>query len=90
MRPEPWGLAGRAEGLGLGALQIRNQSRLPWGETRLNHYTRLGIENYGFSPLLLPDGFDFTTVHAADERVPAEAIEFGTLAVHRLLERYGG
>jgi hypothetical protein len=45
VRPEPWGLAGRAEGLGLGALQIRNQSRSPWGETRLNHYTRLGIEN---------------------------------------------
>ena len=45
VRPDPWGLAGRAEGLGLGALQIRNQSRHPWGETRLNHYTRLGIEN---------------------------------------------
>ena len=45
VRPEPWGLAGRAEALGLGALQIRNQSRLPWSETRLNHYTRLGIEN---------------------------------------------
>jgi hypothetical protein len=45
VRPEPWGLAGRAEGLGLGALQIRNQSRHPWTDTRLNPYTRLGIEN---------------------------------------------
>ena len=45
VRPHPWGLAGRAEGLGLGALQIRNQSLHPWGETRLSHYTRLGIEN---------------------------------------------
>jgi hypothetical protein len=45
VRPEAWGLAGRAEGLGLGALQIRNQSRLPWSATRLNHYTRPGIEN---------------------------------------------
>jgi hypothetical protein len=45
VRPEPWTLAGRAEALGLGALQIRNQSPLPWGETRLYPYTRLGIEN---------------------------------------------
>lgn len=44
VRPEAWALAGRAEGLGLGALQIRNQSRQPWGETRLNHYTRLGVD----------------------------------------------
>jgi hypothetical protein len=42
VRPSPWALAGRAEGLGLGALQIRYQSRRPWGETRLNPYTRRG------------------------------------------------
>ena len=44
VRPDPWSLAGKAEALGLGALQIRNQSAQPWGETRLNHYTRRGIE----------------------------------------------
>jgi hypothetical protein len=45
VRPSAWALQGRAEGLGLGALQIRNQSRHPWGDNRLNPYTRLGIES---------------------------------------------
>jgi hypothetical protein len=45
VRPSPWSLAGRAEGLGLGALQVRNQSRHPWTGTRLNHYTRRGVES---------------------------------------------
>jgi hypothetical protein len=44
VRPSPWALAGRAEGLALGALQIRHQSLLPWAETRLNPYTRRGTE----------------------------------------------
>jgi hypothetical protein len=45
VRTSAWSLQGRAEGLGLGALQVRNQSLHPWGETRLNAYTRLGIES---------------------------------------------
>jgi hypothetical protein len=45
IRPSAWSLQGRAEGLGLGALQVRNQSPHPWGENRLNPYTRLGIES---------------------------------------------
>lgn len=45
IRPSAWSLQGRAEGLGLGALQVRNQSPHPWGEARLNPYTRLGIES---------------------------------------------
>jgi hypothetical protein len=44
VQPEPWALAGRAEALRLGALQIRNQSLRPWSETRLNHFTRFGAE----------------------------------------------
>jgi len=44
VRPSPWALAGRAEGLGLGALQIRYQSEIPWGEIRLNTYTRRGTD----------------------------------------------
>jgi len=44
VRPSPWALAGRAEGLGLGALQIRHQSMGPWRQTRLSPYTRLGTE----------------------------------------------
>jgi hypothetical protein len=43
-RPDPWTLAGRTEALGLGALQVRHQADVPWGGTRLNHYTRRGTE----------------------------------------------
>ena len=44
VRPSAWALAGRAGGLGLGALQIRHQSHRPWGEIALNPYTRLGTQ----------------------------------------------
>jgi hypothetical protein len=43
-RPGPWALGGRAEGLGLGALQLRFQSTNPWSETRLNKFTRRGTD----------------------------------------------
>jgi hypothetical protein len=43
-RPGPWSLGGRAEGLGLGALQLRFQSIKPWGEIRLNAFTRRGSD----------------------------------------------
>jgi acetylornithine deacetylase/succinyl-diaminopimelate desuccinylase-like protein len=53
------------------------------------HLSRLNIQTYGFTPLRLPPGFDFAyTVHAADERVPAEAVEFGARAVREAVRRY--
>ena len=49
----------------------------------------IGIQTYGFLPLKLPDDFEFTKlIHAADERVPAEAIRFGAQAVGMAIERY--
>jgi acetylornithine deacetylase/succinyl-diaminopimelate desuccinylase-like protein len=53
-------------------------------------FARLGIQTYGFLPLKLPAGFDFWSgVHGADERVPADAVEFGANAVHEALARFG-
>ena len=53
-------------------------------------FARLGIQNYGFLPLKLPPGANFAaTVHAADERVPVEAVEFGLQAISTVLQRYG-
>ncbi len=43
-RPGPWSLGGRAEGLGLGALQLRFQATEPWNGTRLNPFTRRGTD----------------------------------------------
>jgi acetylornithine deacetylase/succinyl-diaminopimelate desuccinylase-like protein len=53
-------------------------------------FSRLGIQTYGFLPLKLPAGFNFWSgVHGADERVPADALEFGADAVHEALGRFG-
>ena len=52
-------------------------------------FSRLGIQNYGFLPLKLPPGTNFSaTVHAADERVPVEALAFGLHAMSAVIERY--
>jgi acetylornithine deacetylase/succinyl-diaminopimelate desuccinylase-like protein len=60
------------------------------GVTDARFFAQLGIQNYGFLPLQLPGDFRFAgLIHAADERVPADAIEFGTEAVYRALERVG-
>jgi acetylornithine deacetylase/succinyl-diaminopimelate desuccinylase-like protein len=60
------------------------------GVTDARLFARLGIQTYGFTPMNLPTGFNFwSTIHSADERVPADAIEFGTEAIHRALQRYG-
>jgi acetylornithine deacetylase/succinyl-diaminopimelate desuccinylase-like protein len=59
------------------------------GVTDGRFFARIGIQTYGFLPVNLPDGFEFLkVVHAADERVPADAIRFGAEAVGRMLERY--
>jgi acetylornithine deacetylase/succinyl-diaminopimelate desuccinylase-like protein len=54
-------------------------------------FARLGIQTYGFLPMRLPADFDFWSfVHGANERIPVDAVDFGSEAVYRALERYGG
>ena len=61
------------------------------GVTDGRFFSRLGIQTYGFLPMPLPEGFDFSrTVHAADERIPVEAVGFGARAIHQALQRFGG
>jgi acetylornithine deacetylase/succinyl-diaminopimelate desuccinylase-like protein len=53
-------------------------------------FSRLGIQTYGYIPMKLPKEFKFTeTIHAADERIPIEAVEFGTKAIYMALQRFG-
>jgi acetylornithine deacetylase/succinyl-diaminopimelate desuccinylase-like protein len=53
-------------------------------------FARLGIQTYGFTPMRLPPDFAFTSlIHAADERVPVEAVSFGADAVYRALLCFG-
>ena len=55
------------------------------------YFGRLGIQCYGFLPMKLPADFNFVeTIHAADERIPIEALEFGTRAMFAALQRFHG
>jgi acetylornithine deacetylase/succinyl-diaminopimelate desuccinylase-like protein len=54
------------------------------------HFARLGIQTYGFLPMQLSAEMRFMElVHAQDERIPVDALEFGTTAICRVLERLG-
>jgi acetylornithine deacetylase/succinyl-diaminopimelate desuccinylase-like protein len=59
------------------------------GVTDARFFSKLGIQTYGFIPLKLPDDFNFSrTIHAADERVPVDALEFGVQAIFKALQRF--
>jgi acetylornithine deacetylase/succinyl-diaminopimelate desuccinylase-like protein len=61
------------------------------GVTDGRFFSQLGIQTYGYLPMTLPEDFNFASViHAADERVPAAAIEFGAQAIFKALGRFGG
>jgi acetylornithine deacetylase/succinyl-diaminopimelate desuccinylase-like protein len=61
------------------------------GGTDARHFARLGIRTYGFLPLNNPPDFNgATTIHAADERVPISALEFGARCVLEAVMRYRG
>jgi acetylornithine deacetylase/succinyl-diaminopimelate desuccinylase-like protein len=50
-------------------------------------FSKLGIQTYGFLPMPLPQDFNFSqTIHAADERIPVEAVDFGTKAIYEVLK----
>ena len=51
-------------------------------------FSQLGIQTYGFLPMDLYEGFDFLqAIHAADERIPVAALDFGTNAIHEAMRR---
>jgi acetylornithine deacetylase/succinyl-diaminopimelate desuccinylase-like protein len=62
---------------------------LQGGVTDGRFFAQLGIQTYGFIPMRLPPEFPvLRLVHAADERIPVAALEFGTEAVARALQRF--
>ncbi len=49
------------------------------GGTDAKAFARIGIRCFGFSPLRLPPELDFAALfHGVDERVPTDALKFGT------------
>ncbi|MCB2180188.1 M20/M25/M40 family metallo-hydrolase [bacterium] len=52
---------------------------------------RLGVQSYGFTPMRLPEDFEFfKMIHAEDERVPLDAIDFGMEGIYRVIRDYKG
>ena len=57
------------------------------GGTDSKAFWKLGIPCIGFAPLLLPPELDFAAMfHGVDERVPTEALQFGTRVLDRFLD----
>jgi acetylornithine deacetylase/succinyl-diaminopimelate desuccinylase-like protein len=57
------------------------------GGTDAKHFARLGIRCFGFAPLQLPPDLDFTALfHGVDERVPVDALKFGTQVLEHFLQ----
>jgi acetylornithine deacetylase/succinyl-diaminopimelate desuccinylase-like protein len=60
------------------------------GGTDGKQFARLGMNCYGFTPLLLPPGYDYYAMfHGADERVPLSGLAAGVRIMHRLLTATG-
>jgi len=59
------------------------------GVTDGRFFSILGIQTYGFTPMNLPPGLDLLQkAHAADERIPIDALDFGASAIYKALQRY--
>jgi acetylornithine deacetylase/succinyl-diaminopimelate desuccinylase-like protein len=73
------------------ALRAEDPAALPVpymlsGGTDAKSFERLGMRCFGFTPLQLPAGFDFAAAfHGVDERVPVDALRFGTRVLDRFL-----
>ena len=75
----------------VGALQAEDPGApvLPYclsGGTDNKALSRMGVRGFGFAPLQLPTDLDFAAMfHGVDERVPVEALRFGTRVLDRFL-----
>ena len=59
------------------------------GGTDGRFFSELDIQTYGFLPMDLPEDFDFlSTVHAANERIPIDAMQFGSEKIYQVLGRF--
>lgn len=56
------------------------------GGTDAKAFQRLGVRCFGFAPLQLPPDLDFSALfHGVDERVPVDALRFGTRVLDHFL-----
>jgi acetylornithine deacetylase/succinyl-diaminopimelate desuccinylase-like protein len=59
------------------------------GTSDARFFSRLGIQTYGYLPMQLPEEMNFSRLlHAADERIPVESVQFGADAIFEALKRF--
>ena len=59
------------------------------GGTDGRFFNQLNIQSYGYLPMDLPEDFDFmSTVHAANERIPVDTLQFGADKIYAALSRF--
>ncbi len=57
------------------------------GGTDAKSFSRLGVRCFGFTPLRLPPDLDFAGLfHGVDERVPVDALRFGTHVLDHFID----
>jgi acetylornithine deacetylase/succinyl-diaminopimelate desuccinylase-like protein len=78
-----------------GILREADQGAMPVpmfmpGVTDGRHFSLLGIQTYGFTPMNLPPDLNLLQkAHAADEHIPVESLDFGANAIYKALQLYG-
>ena len=56
------------------------------GGTDAKQFSRLGMACYGFTPVVLPEGYDYYAMfHGTDERIPLSALESGVRIMDQFL-----
>jgi acetylornithine deacetylase/succinyl-diaminopimelate desuccinylase-like protein len=59
------------------------------GVTDARFFSRLGISTCGFTPMQLPGDINFSSmIHAPNERIPVESLEFGSNAIFQAMQRF--
>jgi acetylornithine deacetylase/succinyl-diaminopimelate desuccinylase-like protein len=61
------------------------------GGTDAKQFARLGMTCYGFTPLVLPEGYDYNAMfHGTDERIPLSALDSAVRIMDRFLTAVTG
>ena len=61
------------------------------GGTDAKQFSRLGMTCYGFTPLVLPEGYDYYAMfHGTDERIPLSALEASVRIMDQFLASADG
>lgn len=60
-----------------------------FGASDARHLTKVDVQSYGFLPMNIPEDIEFLElIHSANERIPVDAVEFGTNQLVKAIKRY--